>query len=121
MLDLGYVRANLAQVKESLGRRGADVAAMLDEFEVLDEKRRAAITRAEMLNAERNRISAEVAERKQRGEDSSDLTDRIRAMKAMIAISDDSAAEAVLNLRRFAAADSQSARRGCAAGNVGGR
>jgi seryl-tRNA synthetase len=99
MLDLGFVRANLAQVKERLGRRGADVAAMLDEFEVLDEKRRSAITRAEMLNAERNRISAEVAERKQRGEDASDLTDRIRAMKAMIAISDDSAAEAVLNLR----------------------
>ncbi|MHB2009731.1 MAG: serine--tRNA ligase [Acidobacteriaceae bacterium] len=61
MLDLGFVRANLAQVKESLGRRGPDVAAMLDGFEELDRTRRAAITEAEKKKADRNLFSAGLA------------------------------------------------------------
>ena len=81
MLDLGYVRANLAEVKERLGRRGADAAALLDGFEDLDRTRRAAITQSESLKAERNQISAEVAKRKQKGEDAADLMDRTRSMK----------------------------------------
>ena len=84
MLDLGYVRANLAQVKERLGRRGADVAAMLDGFEELDRTRRAAITQSESLKAERNQISGEVAKRKQKGEDAAELMDRTRSMKEEI-------------------------------------
>jgi seryl-tRNA synthetase len=58
MLDLGFVRANLAQVKERLGRRGADVAALLDGFEELDRTRRAAITQSEQRKAERKLASA---------------------------------------------------------------
>jgi seryl-tRNA synthetase len=84
MLDLGYVRANLAQVKERLGRRGADVGAMLDGFEELDRTRRAAITQSETLKAERNQISAEVAKRKQKGEDAAELMGRTRSMKEEI-------------------------------------
>jgi seryl-tRNA synthetase len=84
MLDLGFVRANLAQVKERLGRRGADVAALLDGFEELDRTRRAAITQSESLKAERNQISAEVAKRKQKGEDAAELMDRTRSMKEEI-------------------------------------
>jgi seryl-tRNA synthetase len=81
MLDLGFVRANLAQVKERLGRRGADVAALLDGFEELDRTRRAAITQSESLKAERNQISAEVAKQKQKGEDAAELMDQTRSMK----------------------------------------
>ncbi|MES2219789.1 MAG: serine--tRNA ligase [Acidobacteriota bacterium] len=84
MLDLGFVRANLALVKERLGRRGADVAALLDGFEELDRSRRAAITQSESLKAERNQVSAEVAKRKQKGEDAADLMDRTRSMKEEI-------------------------------------
>jgi len=84
MLDLGFVRANLAQVKEGLGRRGADVAALLDGFERLDRTRRAAITQSESLKAERNQISGEVAKRKQKGEDAAELMDRTRSMKEEI-------------------------------------
>ena len=61
MLDLGFVRANLAQVKERLGRRGADVGAMLDGFEELDKKRRAAITQSEEKKAGLNLFSAGIA------------------------------------------------------------
>ncbi len=84
MLDLGFVRANLAQVREKLGRRGADVAAMLGGFEELDRIRRAAITQSESLKAERNQISGEVARRKQKGEDAAELMDRTRSMKEEI-------------------------------------
>ena len=80
-LDLGYVRANLAEVKERLGRRGAGTAALLDGFDELDRARRTAITQSESLKAERNQISAEVAKRKQKGEDAAELMDRTRSMK----------------------------------------
>ena len=84
MLDLGYVRANLAEVKERLGRRGPDVAALLDGFEELDRTRRAAITRSESLKAERNQISAAVGERKRKGENAEELMDRTWSMKVEI-------------------------------------
>jgi seryl-tRNA synthetase len=81
MLDLGFVRANLAQVKESLGRRGPEAAALLDDFEQLDRDRRDRITKVERLKAQRNQISAEVAQRKKAGQDATDLMDQTRALK----------------------------------------
>lgn len=84
MLDLGFVRANLALVKEKLAHRGADAGGLLVDFETLDQKRRAAIRQAESLKAERNQISAEVAQRKKRGEDAAALMDRTRSMKEEI-------------------------------------
>ncbi|MGC1782317.1 MAG: serine--tRNA ligase [Acidobacteriaceae bacterium] len=61
MLDLGFVRANLAQVKEKLARRGPDAAEPLAGFEELDRRRREAITRVEQMKAERNQISERFA------------------------------------------------------------
>jgi len=84
MLDLGYVRANLAEVKERLGRRGVEPARLMDRFEDLDRERRAAITQSEGLKAERNRVSAEVAKRKQKGEDPGELMGQLRLMKEEI-------------------------------------
>lgn len=84
MLDLSYVRANLAQVKEKLARRGLDAAAPLAGFDELDRNRRSAITQSEKLQAERNQMSAEVAQRKRNGEDAADLMERTRAMKEQI-------------------------------------
>ncbi len=84
MLDLGFVRANLAEVKEKLARRGTEAAGLLDGFEELDRARRNAITRSEQLKAERNQISSEVAERKRKGEDAAELMERTRSMKDAI-------------------------------------
>jgi seryl-tRNA synthetase len=84
MLDLGFVRANLAEVKEKLARRGPEAAGLLDGFEELDRQRRSAITQSETLKAERNQISAEVAERKRKGEDATELMERTRSMKEAI-------------------------------------
>lgn len=81
MLDLGFVRANLAEVTEKLARRGPDAAAPLAGFEELDQARRTAIAQSEALKAQRNQISAEVAERKRKGEEASELVERTRSMK----------------------------------------
>lgn len=84
MPDLAFVRANLAEVREKLARRGPETAATLAGFEELDRNRRAAITQSEALKAERNRISSEVAKRKQAGQDAADLVERTRLMKEEI-------------------------------------
>ena len=60
MLDLGFVRANLEDVKAKLRSRGEAAAALLNDFEAIDKERRAAITRVETLKAERNQLGAEV-------------------------------------------------------------
>lgn len=81
MLDLNFVRANLAQVKEKLSQRGVDAEALLAGFEELDSRRRAAITQVEALKAERNQISAQVAQLKKTGQDATALMDQTRALK----------------------------------------
>jgi seryl-tRNA synthetase len=81
MLDLAYVRANLAHVKERLALRGETAVAALNGFEELDRERRAAIAQSEALQAERNRVSAEIAAMRQKGEDASGRMEHIRRMK----------------------------------------
>ncbi|MGC9291802.1 MAG: serine--tRNA ligase [Acidobacteriaceae bacterium] len=86
MLDLAFVRANLALVKEKLSQRGMDAEAwkQLLDFDTLDQRRRTGITQIENLKAERNLLSAEVAQRKRSGQDATDLMDRTRALKEEI-------------------------------------
>jgi len=60
MLDIGFVRNNLAVVEEKLRARGADPAALLGDFQSLDTRRRGAITLAEQLKARRNELSQQV-------------------------------------------------------------
>jgi seryl-tRNA synthetase len=71
MLDLGYVREHL-EVIEKMGRdRG--IALDLEPFQTIDAERRALITSAERLKAERNRASQEIARKKKAGEDASEI------------------------------------------------
>ena len=101
MLDLGLVRANLAQVTKKLGRRGVDAETwkQLQDFDTLDQRRRSGITQMEKLKAERNQISTEVAKRKQKGEDVEELMEQTRSMKAEIERLEKGAAGIELTLR----------------------
>jgi len=81
MLDLGFVRSNLEQVKAKLAARGADPSALLGGFLSLDQRRREAITRAEQLKARRNELSQQVGALKKSGEDATALVDETRALK----------------------------------------
>jgi seryl-tRNA synthetase len=82
MLDLGYVRANLPVVEEKLRARGMDPAAVLDNFGVIDRERREAITQAETLKAQRNKLSEEIARLRRGGEDATAQTEQTKALKA---------------------------------------
>jgi len=84
MLDLGFVRANLELVEEKLRDRGQDPAELLGDFKSLDARRREAITEAEQLKAQRNKLTEEVAKKKKAGEDASALMDQVRGMKERI-------------------------------------
>ena len=88
MLDLGFVRANLAEVKEKLARRGGDAAGLLDGFEELDRRRRRAISDLESFKGERNQKSSEIAMFKlNRLDDAASierLIERVRELKTSI-------------------------------------
>jgi seryl-tRNA synthetase len=71
MLDLGYVREHL-DVIEKMGRERG-IALDLEPFRAIDSERRALITSAERLKAERNRASGEIARKKKAGEDASEI------------------------------------------------
>jgi seryl-tRNA synthetase len=81
MLDLGFVRGNLELVEEKLRARGADPAALLGDFRALDQRRRQAITQAELLKARRNELSQQVGALKKAGQDATAVMEETRALK----------------------------------------
>lgn len=84
MLDLRYVRENLPEVQRLLALRGAESAGLLEGFQHLDIRRRAAITRSESLKAQRNQLSAEVAQLRKNGQSAEEQMERTRSMKEEI-------------------------------------
>ena len=99
MLDLGFVRANLEAVEAKVRLRGADAGALLGGFREIDGARRDAITRAEVLAAERNRLSGEIQAARKAGQDASDLSERVRGLKVEVESLNQAAAEADERLR----------------------
>ncbi len=84
MLDLNFVRANLELVEEKLRARGLDPAALLGNFRELDQERRSRITQAESLQAQRNKLSQEVARSRKAGADAAQVAavmDQTRELK----------------------------------------
>jgi seryl-tRNA synthetase len=84
MLDLNFVRANLELVEEKLRARGMDPATLLGDFRELDRERRARITQAESLQAQRNKLSQEVARSRKAGVDAAQVAavmDKTRDLK----------------------------------------
>ncbi len=71
MLDLAFVRDNLALVEEKLRQRNMDPAEVLKNFPEIDARRRAAITEAETLKAQRNRATEQIAQLKKAKQDAS--------------------------------------------------
>ncbi len=82
MLDLSYVRNNLEAVAEKLRSRDAEAAAPLANFAAIDSSRREAITRVETLQAERNKLTAEIQQLRKSGADASAPTEQTRQLKA---------------------------------------
>src|SRR5258707_2535405 len=83
MLDLAFVRDNLAQVEDMLRRRGTDPAQALGKFRSVDEGGRQFITQAETLKAQRNRLSEEIAPLKKSGGDATALMEQAKALREL--------------------------------------
>lgn len=76
MLNLQMIRADLEGVKTALARRG--ITAPVDRIHALDIQRRELLSEAEILKAERNRVSKEIGHAK----DPEEREQKISAMRA---------------------------------------
>ena len=84
MLDLNFVRDNLALVEEKLRQRGLSPGDVLKDFAQVDAQRRQAITSAETMKAHRNRASEEIARLKKSGQDASALVAETKELREQI-------------------------------------
>jgi seryl-tRNA synthetase len=106
MLDLNFVRANLEIVETKLRARGMDPGALIGNFRELDQERRSRITQAETLQAQRNKLSQEIARSRKAGADASQITavmDQTRELKQETDALERSAAEAEEAMRALLA------------------
>jgi seryl-tRNA synthetase len=87
MHDLAYFRNNFDRIAERLAARGG--ALNLDGFRELDQKRRAAISEAEQLKAQKNAESVEIGRLKREGADTTERQKQIRALDERIASLDE--------------------------------
>jgi len=78
MYDLPFFRTNLQAIADRLADRGYTLE--MEAFRVLDTERRAAVTEAEQLKAQRNSSSQEIAKLKREGVDTSEAQQRVRDM-----------------------------------------
>ncbi len=104
MHDLSLLRGDLPKVEGRLRARGLDPALVLGDFHRLDAYRRARITEAEKLRAERNSLSEEVARARRAGTDATSIMDEVRRLKAEGEALEKAAAEAEDELRAVLAA-----------------
>src|SRR6202162_2657071 len=101
MLDLNFVRDNLALVEEKLRQRGMNPAEVLKDFRAIDGERRQAITAVETLQARRNRTSEEIAKLKKSGLDASTQINETKELREQIQESEKRAAEQEARLREI--------------------
>src|SRR5208282_3198953 len=93
MLDLSFVRDNLARVEEMLRQRGADPAAVLKDFREVDTQRRQAITEAETMKAQRNKASEDIAKLKKTGQDAAPAIAETKELREQIQTLEKAAAD----------------------------
>ena len=101
MLDLNFVRDNLALVEEKLTQRGMNASEVLKDFRSIDAERRQAITQTETLQARRNKASEEIARLKKNKEDASALIQETKDLREQIAEHEKKAADADARLREI--------------------
>jgi seryl-tRNA synthetase len=84
MLDLNFVRHNLELVEEKLRQRGMKPSEVLKNFAQVDAQRRQAITSAETMQAQRNRITEEIAKLKKSGQDATALIAETKNLREQV-------------------------------------
>lgn len=80
MFEIGWLRANIDKVKESLEKRGYD-SKIVENFVELDKGRRELIAEVESLRNKRNHITREIEQLKRKGEDAGVLIEEVKRIK----------------------------------------
>ena len=88
MLDLKIIRENPEAVKTRLKRRGSEFNE-LDELLKPEEDRRLALQESESLKNKKKKLSAEVGQLKQNGEDATQLMEEVKVINTSIKELDD--------------------------------
>lgn len=101
MHDLNFFRANLDSIRDRLAARS--FVLDVDSFRELDAKRRACVTEAESLKAERNQATAEIGKLRKTGVDTSEQQARVRAMGDRVAVLDEQVSALDVEFRDFLA------------------
>ncbi|MSO21343.1 MAG: serine--tRNA ligase [Acidobacteria bacterium] len=101
MHELSFFRQNLDAIALRLADRGFTVDR--ETFRSLDTERRAAITEAEKLRADRNAQSQEIGKLSKSGADTTELRERVRQMGERMKELDQKAAELEANLQAMMA------------------
>lgn len=82
MLELKFMRENVAMLKEMLKNRNNNID--MDEFEKLDSKRREVLSEVESLKRDRNTVSSEIANLKKEKKNADDLIAKMGGVSAKI-------------------------------------
>jgi seryl-tRNA synthetase len=101
MIDLAFVRGNLALVEEKLRARGVDPVTALGDFAAVDRERREAITQLETLKAQRNKLTEDIAKLRREGADTTRQTEQTRTLKTQVESLEAAAATADERLREI--------------------
>ena len=89
MHDLSFFRTNLDSIAQRLATRGYQLD--VEQFRALDTDRRAALTEAEKLKAQRNELSAQIPKLKAEGKDIASVQQESRAIGERITLLDEKA------------------------------
>lgn len=100
MLDIKRIRTDFDAVAEKLATRGVD-AAVLNEMKEIDAKRRDILVKVETLKAERNTVSAEIAQAKRNKENADDKIAAMKTLSAEVKALDAELAEIDAKLTEF--------------------
>ena len=99
MLDLAFVRDHLDLVDKKLRARGMNPDAVLKDFSVIDQERRAAITESETLKARRNQLVGEFQKLKKEQQDTTVNLAEQKELKEKLPLADKKMEEADARLR----------------------
>lgn len=82
MLEIKFIRKNLAEVEKLLAQRGETIN--LQEFQTCDARRRDILLKIEDWRHQRNKVSGQIAALKKSGQDTEDLVLRMRGVSSDI-------------------------------------
>jgi len=93
MLDIKLIREQGENVQNQLNRRGPCTSVDLDQLLEIDKQRREALNQSQSLKNKKKTLSAEVGQKKQKGEDADALMAEVKQLNVQIKEWDDKSNE----------------------------